>query len=119
MKRILIIDDEPRLRQAMMDMLTYVGYETVGAGDGIVGLQLMSERLPDLVIADVLMPRLDGYELLRQIRENPQTQNIPVILVSGVAEYRAVQQGLALGALEYVSKPFAVEELISAVRAVA
>lgn len=119
MKTILIIDDEPRLRQAMMDTLTYAGYETIGAGDGISGLDLIAEHHPDLIIADVLMPRLNGYDLLKHLRQDPQTQAIPVILVSGMAEYRAIQQGMALGAFEYVSKPFAVEELLSAVHAVA
>jgi len=119
MKRILVIDDEPYLRLTLIDTLRFLGYEVVGAEDGRSGLELALQHCPDLVIADVVMPHMDGYELLKQLRQNPQTRTIPVILLSAVSEYQAKQRGLRLGASQYLPKPFVVEELLSAVQMIA
>lgn len=118
-KRILVIDDEPNLRQALIDTLSFLGYEAMGANDGMSGLEMAVEQCPDLIIADVVMPHMDGYELLEHIHDNPQTRTIPVILLSAVGECQAKRRGLSLGALRYMPKPFEVEELVSAVQGIA
>lgn len=118
MKTILVIDDEPNLRQTLIETLHFMGYTTLEAADGATGLALAATHYPDLIIADVIMPGLDGYEFLEEMRQNPRTRTIPIILLSAVAEYQAMQRGLRLGACQYVSKPFAVEELLSAVQTV-
>jgi CheY-like chemotaxis protein len=115
-KRILVIDDEPHLRQGVMDTLTYLGYEVIGASDGRNGLALAIEQHPDLIITDVVMPNMDGYEMLSQMRRDPRTKSIPVIFLSAVGECQAKQRCLNLGASRYVLKPFVVEELLTAVQ---
>ena len=118
-KRILVIDDEPYLRQALIDMLSFLGYEAVGANDGLRGLEMAIEQGPDLIIADVVMPHMDGYEFLEHIHDNPQTRTIPVILLSAVGACQAKRRGLSLGALRYMPKPVEVEELVSVVQGIA
>ena len=116
MKRILIIDDEPHFRKGLLDTLSYLGYEVMEAEDGLSGLALAIEYCPDLIISDVVMPRMDGYELLQQMHDDPRTRAIPVILLSAVGASQAKQHCLHLGASRYVPKPFEVEELLSAVQ---
>ena len=115
MKRILVIDDEPNLRQVLMDTLAYLGFEVFGAEDGQSGLAVAMEQLPDLVISDVVMPNMDGYELMEHMQQDPRTQAIPVIFISAGGDCQAKQRCLRLGATRYVPKPFVVEDLLSAV----
>ena len=116
--KILVIDDEPGLRHTITATLNFAGYETRATSDVFIGLQIAAEEHPDLIITDLMMSEMAGYEFLEAVRHNPRTRDIPVILVSAVTQRALVRQALALGACEYVPKPFAVEELLSAVEAV-
>lgn len=117
MKKVLVVDDEPHLRQAIMDTLRYVGYTTFGAGDGVAGLRLIHEYQPDVVIMDINLPRMNGYALLAQLRAMPETADMPVIMLSGVQPELSALRGQSL--VNYVAKPFALTDLISAVQSIA
>jgi DNA-binding response OmpR family regulator len=115
-KRILIVDDDPGIRSSLSSFLARSGFEVLTAGDGEQGLETLAREHPDLVILDVLMPRLDGRETLRRLRQGGNW--IPVILLTQVGE--AVERAMALeeGADDYINKPFEPHELIARMRAV-
>lgn len=112
---LLIADDEPAIRDVLRDFLSAQGYAVVTAADGTEALAVAQEASPDLVLLDVMMPGLDGFEVIRHLRRNGQT---PVILLTArVAEIDRVT-GLELGADDYVTKPFSLHEVAARVKAV-
>lgn len=115
-KRVLIVDDDPGIRTSLSSFLARSGFEVFTASDGVDGLEAIARDHPDLVILDVLMPRLDGRETLRRLRQNGNWT--PVILLTQVGE--AVERAMALeeGADDYLNKPFEPHELIARMRAV-
>jgi len=115
MKRILVVDDEPCVRETIRSFLSREGYEVVMANDGIEGLRAILIQSPDLVISDFDMPRMNGLELLRQIRSDPSIAMTPFILVTRVQEAGLIQDSLARGADHYLPKPFECETLRYAV----
>jgi DNA-binding response OmpR family regulator len=114
-RRILVVDDEPHLVRAVRMYLEMQGYTVFGAHSGEDALEVLRERLPDLVILDVLMPGLDGFETLHEIR---RTSNVPVTMLTARGEEDQKVHGLALGADDYVTKPFGQKELLARVQAV-
>jgi DNA-binding response OmpR family regulator len=112
--RILVADDEPRYVWAIRTNLEARGYEVLAAGDGQEAIELAAREEPDLIILDIRMPNLDGYEACRRIR---QFSTVPVIMLTAMAEDRDKVRGLDTGADDYVTKPFSVEELLARVRA--
>lgn len=114
---ILIIEDEDALRDAIIDLLHFEGYQAIGAADGLAGLQAARERLPDLIICDIRMPLLDGYGVLLELNRTPETSGIPFIFLTAHASREHQRRGMTLGADDYVTKPFAHEELMAAIRA--
>ncbi len=114
-KRILAVDDEPHIRRIVQVALQKVGYTVVTAANGIEGLELAASH-PDLIILDVQMPYMDGFELLKTLRENPQTSDIPVIMLTAKSEDEDVIHGWESGADSYLTKPFYEVELIQFVR---
>jgi two-component system KDP operon response regulator KdpE len=112
---ILVVDDEPRMTRFIRMNLELEGYHVVEAHDGIEALDKARAELPDLVILDVMMPELDGFETLRMLRE---ISNVPVIMLTVRDEEEDKVRGLELGADDYVTKPFSARELASRVRAV-
>ena len=116
MTRILIIEDEPMLRQEVMDWLTFEGYDGVGAEDGIAGLNAALHTSPDLIVCDITMPKLDGYGVLLELRANPVTAAIPFIFVTARASHDDVRRGMASGADDYITKPFTRMELFEAIQ---
>ncbi len=114
--RILVIDDERNLRQTVRAVLHFAGYDVLDAPDGPSGIRIAEETLPDLIVSDVLMPGMNGFELLKTLRENPLTALIPVILVTALSEHDSIRQGMTLGADDYLVKPFRPEDLLSAVK---
>ena len=116
MARILIVDDEAGIRDMLTDALGLAGFEATAAVDGFDALRIIREEHVDLVIADVNMPRLDGYELLKRMRE--LDFSTPVILLTARQEKQDVATGFRVGADDYVTKPFGLEELILRIRAV-
>jgi len=114
-KRILIVDDEPRMRRFVHMNLDLEGYEVMEAENGLKALERVREDLPDLVVLDVMMPDLDGFETLERIRE---TSSVPVIMLTVKSDEDDRIRGLDLGADDYVTKPFSPRELSSRIRAV-
>lgn len=117
MPKILIIEDERAVRSNIIDLLAVEGFETIGAENGQIGLKLAKERRPDLIICDVLMPRIDGYEVLRTLSQDGDTATIPFIFLTAKAERSDMRQGMELGAYDYLTKPFTRVELLAAVNA--
>ena len=103
---VLVVDDEPDKRLLLAFALENEGYEVHTAVDGVAGLQAVELHQPDLIVTDVMMPRMDGYEMIRRVRANPQTKFIPVIIQSAArVEGRDVRLGSELGALGYITDP--------------
>lgn len=115
MKKILVIEDELQVRTNIEQILTLSDFRTIGASDGYTGLQLAKEQHPDLIICDVMMPKIDGYNVLASLREDPSTANIPFIFLTAKADRSDVRQGMELGASDYLAKPFTTDELIGTV----
>ncbi len=114
-KTILIVDDEPRMRRFVKMNLDLEGYQTLEAGDGFEALEKLRDHQPDLVLLDVEMPGLDGFETLKRIRE---ISDVPVIMLTVRSDEDDKIRGLDLGADDYVTKPFSPRELLSRIRAV-
>ena len=117
-KRILVVDDEPDVRELVVYRMRRSGYVVLEASNGEEALQTALAELPDLIVANVMMPRLNGYELTRQLREHEQTRAIPVILLTAKTQEADVSQGFDAGADDYLTKPFSPDELVARVRAV-
>lgn len=115
MKRILVIEDEDNLRENLTEILSFEGYEILQAENGKLGLQIALEHIPDLILCDVMMPEMDGYEVLAALRENPATRLIPFILLTALAEREKMRKGMELGADDYIVKPFGISELLQSV----
>ncbi len=118
MPKVLVIDDDPVILELLRVNFEIEGFEVVSAGDGREGYERARADRPDLVLSDIMMPRFDGLQLLRQLKRDPSTKSLPVILLSAKAQNAEVQQGLELGADDYVTKPFDPLELIDRVNAV-
>jgi CheY-like chemotaxis protein len=116
MKNILVIDDSSELRLAIVTTLVHSGYSAWQAQDGREGIQMVIFQKPDLIICDIKMPGLDGYRTLEAIRKCSGTAAIPFILMSGSTGREDFRHGMALGADDYLSKPFSSTELIAAVK---
>jgi PAS domain S-box-containing protein len=114
--RILLADDNADMRDYLKRLLSQQ-YEVEAVANGVVALAAIRQRFPDLVLADVMMPGLDGFGLLRELRANPQTQELPTILLSARAGEEARIAGLAAGADDYLTKPFSARELLARVEA--
>ena len=111
---VLVVDDEPGIRLLLRRYLEREGYRVVEAADGAAALTLLAAEPVDLAVVDVMMPKVDGFELVRQVRA---TSDLPVILLTGKGEESARVAGLELGADDYVTKPFSMPELVARVRA--
>ena len=112
---ILIADDDPQLLRLMMRNLQLEGYDVLGVGDGQQALSRIEQRAPDLVLLDVMMPKMDGFTVCHRVR---QFSRVPIIMVTARGQDQDKVRGLDLGADDYLAKPFSVEELLARVRAV-
>jgi signal transduction histidine kinase len=117
MNRILVIDDEEWLREMVNMALSQRGYEVVEAPDGATGVETARKVLPDLILCDVNMRKMDGYGTLSALRNVPETASIPFILMTGLADTAGMRHGMELGADDYLPKPFSIEALYGAVEA--
>ena len=116
MRTILIIEDDPDVRDNIQDLLTAEDYLVIPAADGREGLKEAHLRQPDLIICDVMIPDVDGYDVLRALRTEPDTMTIPFVFVTARASRAEQRAGMDLGADDYIVKPFTAEELLQAVR---
>src|ERR1051325_805784 len=117
MKKFLVIDDPPEIRMIIDETLNMFGFSTLMAEDGETGISLAKEHLPQLIICDVNMPKLDGFATLAQLREDERTAGIPFMFLSGAVERPNVRRGMEMGADDYLTKPFTPSELLAAVNA--
>ncbi|MCL6520157.1 MAG: response regulator [Armatimonadota bacterium] len=115
-RKILAVDDEKHIVRLVQVNLERQGYEVVTASDGKEALQKVEEERPDLVILDVMMPYMDGFEVLQNLRRNPSTRDIPVIMLTAKAQDADVFRGWQSGVDCYLTKPFNPMELISFVK---
>jgi two-component system sensor histidine kinase/response regulator len=117
MKRILVIDDEEWLRDMVQMALRQKGYDVMQAENGNVGVDVARTELPDLILCDVNMEKMDGYQTLSSLRAEMSTASIPFILMTGLADNAGMRHGMELGADDYLPKPFSIEGLYAAVEA--
>ena len=117
MKRVLVIEDDEGIRANILDLIDAEGFDGVGACNGKEGVIAAMLRTPDVVICDVRMPELDGYGVLRSLRERPETAAVPFIFLTAGAERSDIRTGMAMGADDYLTKPFTRTELLEAVHA--
>src|SRR3989344_61353 len=102
--KILIVEDEEILLTALSEELNQEGFEVVGAHDGMEGVEKTTSEKPDLILMDLVMPRLDGIGALKQIKENPEVKDIPVVILTNLSDYDKVSDALSLGAMDYLVK---------------
>jgi diguanylate cyclase (GGDEF)-like protein len=114
--RILVVDDEEHIRKIVKFQLEKAGYDIDTADDGLTALKMVEECRPDLILMDLMMPNMDGYEVTRRLKANYQTNHIPVIMVTAKAELENKLQGFEDGANDYITKPFAINELLMRVK---
>lgn len=112
---ILVVDDNPKF---LADALPMYGYDVTVANDGLEALKILMDKTFDLILLDVMMPNMDGWDTLKAIRNNKKTQYIPVIMITAVSEDQKVVSGLKIGADDYIVKPFILPNLLARVEAV-
>jgi DNA-binding response OmpR family regulator len=115
-RKILVVDDDELILNMMRDGLTKNGFEVIIAANGFEGILAVEEEKPDLVITDIMMPKLSGIEFLKALKNNVATRNLQVILISAVDEVDMIQEGLAMGAVDYITKPFKMNEIVGKLR---
>lgn len=116
--KILVVDDEIYIVHILDFSLGMEGYEVVTALDGEQALERVASEKPDLIVLDIMMPKLDGYEVCRAVKSNPATKNVPVILLSAKGRNVDQKMGFDVGADDYITKPFNVREVLARIRAV-
>ncbi len=118
MAKILIAEDEPDIRELVAFMLRFAGYEVLAASNGEEAVEAATRNIPDLVLMDVRMPRMTGYDACRIMKANPDLRDIPVVFLSAKGQESEIQSGLEAGAEEYLLKPFSPDELTNRVRSI-
>jgi CheY-like chemotaxis protein len=116
MKKVLVVEDDESFRSVLLDLLSFEGYEAIEACNGREGLLSAQKHQPHLIICDLMMPGMNGFEVIRELRQDSQTASIPVIILSAFSDEAAVQQGLQLGAVAYLTKPYSLDEFLAAIR---
>ena len=116
--RVLIVEDDPEARKVLSLILKLDGYEISTAPGGAEAVQVMTTMIPDLLLLDVMMPDMDGYQVCGWVRSNPATTAVPVVMLSGKADPESVARGLEVGADEYLSKPISPSKLSAQLRSV-
>jgi two-component system phosphate regulon response regulator PhoB len=116
-ERILVVEDEENIRELLKYNLEKEGYQVFGAATGEKALQAIRDRLPDLVLLDLMLPGMDGLEVCRQIRGEAQTRHLPIIMLTAKGEEADIVTGLELGADDYITKPFSPRVLLARLRA--
>jgi len=117
MPKILVVEDEADIRELVAFSLVNFGdFEVVKARNGVEAVTVAKEEKPDLILMDVRMPKMTGYEACAQLKEFPETRDIPVVFLSAKGQEAEIQQGIDVGAIEFILKPFAPDELTVKVR---
>jgi twitching motility two-component system response regulator PilH len=116
MSTVLVVEDSPTQREIIIDLLQGSGLTVMIATDGMEALQHMQASCPDLVVLDIVMPRMNGYEVCRKLKTDPKTQNVPVVMCSSKGEEFDRYWGMKQGADAYIVKPFQPKELLATVK---
>jgi len=114
--RILAVDDEPHILKLVSFSLTSKGFDVLEASDGLSAIEIAEREQPDLILLDVMMPLLDGYEACRRLKANPATEHIPIVMLSAKSQKAEQAVGLEAGAIDYICKPFTPKDLVMQVR---
>jgi DNA-binding NarL/FixJ family response regulator len=117
MAKILVIEDEPEMRRNLLTILVIEKFSATGAENGRIGVELAKRERPDLVLCDVMMPELDGYQVLQALRNDPETVAMPFIFLTAKGEKPDLRAGMDLGADDYLTKPVAKADLLKAIAA--
>lgn len=115
MKKILVIEDEKDILENVIELLALEGFNAVGAENGAIGLARAIEYLPDLILCDIRMPELNGFEVLQRLRQNPDTLSIPVVILSARITPEEIAMLDAMPLVSYLHKPFEIEDFIGTV----
>jgi two-component system alkaline phosphatase synthesis response regulator PhoP len=116
MTKILVAEDERDIRDLIAFTLRFAGYEVVTAGDGQEAWEMVGQEMPDLILMDVRMPRMTGYEACQKMKADPKVKDIPVVFLSAKGQDSEIRSGLEAGATEYLLKPFAPTDLTQRVK---
>ena len=117
MNKILVIDDDNAINELIKINLELAGYKVIQALDGIRGFALAKQELPNVIVLDVMMPEVDGYTVAQRIRQNPETKNIPILMLTALSQINDKVRGFDIGIDDYLTKPFEMEELRVRLRA--
>jgi DNA-binding response OmpR family regulator len=115
-KRILIVDDEPNIVISLEFLMKREGFETEIAADGEAALEALARGRPDLVVLDVMLPKMNGFEVCRQIRSSPDSRDLKILMLTAKGRETEVARGLGLGADAYVTKPFSTKDLVAQIK---
>jgi CheY-like chemotaxis protein len=112
---ILIVEDDKSVRDNLNYLLSNEGYSVTQVEDGLKAFDSVSEAVPDLIISDIHMPNMDGFDLFKKLKNKTETESIPVIFLTADTRLQKMQEGISLGAADYLTKPYDLEELLDAV----
>lgn len=115
-KRVLVAEDEPNILESLSFLLSRAGFEVSIETDGRKALDAILEEVPDILVLDVMLPKMDGYEVLRQLRADPRAANLPVIVLTAKGQREERETALECGADIFITKPFANSEVVNAVK---
>jgi len=115
MPRILVIDDSPTMLYMVTEMIAQGGHETITASNGEQAICMAVNQQPDLVLLDVILPKLNGYEVCRQLKSTPQTADIPVVMITSKSKDKDRKWGIEQGADDYITKPFDADDLLDVI----
>lgn len=118
-KKILIVEDDSMLRESLQDFLSKEEFEVVAASDGEQGLEMTKTEVPDLILLDIILPKKNGYEVIKEIKADEAVKNIPIILLTNLGSLNDIEKALALGATTYLVKgDYKLEEIADKIRGV-
>jgi CheY-like chemotaxis protein len=115
MTRVLIIEDNSDIRENATELLELSGFSVIAASDGQMGVQMAKAELPDIILSDIMMPRLNGYEVFDLLKKHEATKHIPFVFISSSVEKKDIAKALANGADGYIKKPFEEKDLIETI----
>jgi two-component system alkaline phosphatase synthesis response regulator PhoP len=116
MAKILVAEDEPDIRELLSFTLKYGGFDVVTAANGLEAVEQAEKSKPDMILLDVRMPRMTGYEACKVLKGKPETKDIPIVFLSAKGQEAEVERGIEVGAIDYILKPFAPDTLISQIK---
>lgn len=117
MPEVLVVDDEPNILLSLEFLMQQAGYTVVTAADAERAVDLIAKHCPDLILLDISLPGMSGFDLLEQLRQKAETRNLPVIMLTAHGREVEREKGMALGANDYITKPFSTRDLVSRVDA--